>query len=1111
MPTYNVDEYGVVVVSSTDGNGDIAAYINDLLSDSQVKKVQLEAGLYVVHSAIVIPSGKTLTGAGRDSTIIQAAADFVPISAQHNGVVNSARGAVGVTLSDFSVDVNGVLPSGVRINGCMMKEATEFSIARVDVLNATGYAHFAQGDVNSLGVQASGTYDDCRTFNSQVHFEQMFANGVTLTNCHARDGSGTIATEAYFHPLVGSQNITYQGCSAVGNGLIGFSLVSIVRPLQNIRIIDCEIEITRAESGFGLAAIATLPILGLEIVNSRFVSDNYIGASLAGVTGIAVDSEFYGKVIGLEVSPSADGTQSSFIAENSFAVGVRSTTDGVGVYGIANTGPADSVIWNGGVIEAIGRAGYMFPISGAVVVSETTQVLDGGFDATRAQFQGGSPLALFSGVSIAGLADQELANGCVIFVLQSDAKTDDRISIVAPTFGDGLSLVGDELFFNHVLMGTVTTEPAGRIITVQLTSAITSQSLSALADAIMFTGASAGSEMRTLPAFVFVEDSGGERFETAVRVVVSPPTLMGTASADWLIGSDAGHSFDLRHGGHDLADGGAGADTFYFGSELRVTDFINGGSGNDTLIIQGDYSGARRIDFWSNFTGIERVQILSAGEGSYGALNTGSNCYEIRSNDFIVSPGATLTIDGRSLQISERLFYDGSLETDGYLKLHGGLGADVLIGGRASDFLDGGGGNDKLIGGAGNDIYYVDTGDLVVEEVMDGFDYVYARSDFGLSPGSEVEVLGSLDHRSTQSLLLSGNELNNAITGNNGYNRLLGGAGDDTLRGLSGADTLDGGIGRDYMIGGTGDDTYYVDHAMDTVFELGGEGYDRVFAYTSYAIPATSEVESLAAGDYRLITSMSLLGNQLNNSITGNNGDNVLDGLAGMDSLRGLAGNDVLVGGSGVDYMIGGVGDDLYRADEGDTVWEAVDEGFDTVYAESTYVLTFGSEVELLLAIQSEGVVSLDLTGNEFGQSILGNDADNRISGRGGADAISGLGGDDRIDGGAGADRLAGGLGSDVFVLSQVTDSGGNSIDTILDFESGLDLIDLSALDANLFNEGNDSFIYIGNAKFSGRAGELRVDEGEIVRVFGDIDGDGFADFQIDVVGTVPAAIDFIF
>jgi hypothetical protein len=65
------------------------------------------------------------------------------------------------------------------------------------------------------------------------------------------------------------------------------------------------------------------------------------------------------------------------------------------------------------------------------------------------------------------------------------------------------------------------------------------------------------------------------------------------------------------------------------------------------------------------------------------------------------------------------------------------------------------------------------------------------------------------------------------------------------------------------------------------------------------------------------------------------------------------------------------------------------------------------------------------------------------------------------------------------------------------------DRIDLKAIDANGHMRGNQKFKFIGEKAFHHKAGELRVvDHGTYVTVEGDINGNGKADFQIDVHST---------
>ncbi|MHA3361340.1 M10 family metallopeptidase C-terminal domain-containing protein [Yersinia enterocolitica] len=59
---------------------------------------------------------------------------------------------------------------------------------------------------------------------------------------------------------------------------------------------------------------------------------------------------------------------------------------------------------------------------------------------------------------------------------------------------------------------------------------------------------------------------------------------------------------------------------------------------------------------------------------------------------------------------------------------------------------------------------------------------------------------------------------------------------------------------------------------------------------------------------------------------------------------------------------------------------------------------------------------------------------------------LKAAGGDDQLYGGPGADHLWGGEGRDIFRYSDINDSTLNAADTIYDFESGQDKIDLSSL-----------------------------------------------------------------
>ncbi|MFI0488424.1 MAG: M10 family metallopeptidase [Yersinia sp. (in: enterobacteria)] len=77
--------------------------------------------------------------------------------------------------------------------------------------------------------------------------------------------------------------------------------------------------------------------------------------------------------------------------------------------------------------------------------------------------------------------------------------------------------------------------------------------------------------------------------------------------------------------------------------------------------------------------------------------------------------------------------------------------------------------------------------------------------------------------------------------------------------------------------------------------------------------------------------------------------------------------------------------------------------------------------------------------------AIVGSGND-ELLGNMGINVLSGGDGDDKLSGGGGADHLWGGKGKDIFVYNHIEDSLTTSTDTIHDFKSNEDKIDLSAL-----------------------------------------------------------------
>lgn len=225
--------------------------------------------------------------------------------------------------------------------------------------------------------------------------------------------------------------------------------------------------------------------------------------------------------------------------------------------------------------------------------------------------------------------------------------------------------------------------------------------------------------------------------------------------------------------------------------------------------------------------------------------------------------------------------------------------------------------------------------------------------------------------------------------------------------------------------------------------------------------------------------------------ISGNGGDNTLDGTSGSDEMFGGAGNDTIYGGAGADEIYGGRGVDKLFGGKGNDFIRG-NEGRDRVEA---------------------GGGKDNVDGNAGNDFLLGGGGNDRIAGGKGVDKLQGDAGRDKLIGGKGADLMLGNGGVDTFIYYDISHSrkGEGNRDIIFQFKSGSDRIDLSVIDADKTQGGNQAFEFIGEAGFSS-AGDLRarVSAGDIY-LLGDVNGDGKADFEIKLESPgVIAEDDFI-
>jgi Ca2+-binding RTX toxin-like protein len=277
--------------------------------------------------------------------------------------------------------------------------------------------------------------------------------------------------------------------------------------------------------------------------------------------------------------------------------------------------------------------------------------------------------------------------------------------------------------------------------------------------------------------------------------------------------------------------------------------------------------------------------------------------------------------------------------------LYGGEGADILVGtavadqlnGEAGDdYLLGGLGADQLNGGAGRDIFIYtkpsestaaafDTiGDFTsgtdrIDLTALGVQSVSIQASGGTSILTATTALGLLEVHVSGALAqsdlvlsalptLTGTGDADLLVATAGGSVLSGGGGRDVLAGAAGGDRLDGGAGADRMWGGGGDDVYVVDSEIDLVWEVAGQGIDRIeVVEAGVALTMPDNVENATLSQFGFIR-----GNALSNLIQGSGGDDTLDGGEGNDRVIGGAGNVRVSGGGGYDRLEGGAGADLF-------------------------------------------------------------------------------------------------------------------------------------------------------------------------------------------------------
>ncbi|WP_286009773.1 cellulose binding domain-containing protein [Salinicola avicenniae] len=361
------------------------------------------------------------------------------------------------------------------------------------------------------------------------------------------------------------------------------------------------------------------------------------------------------------------------------------------------------------------------------------------------------------------------------------------------------------------------------------------------------------------------------------------------------------------------------------------------------------------------------------------------------------------------------------------------------------------------------------------------------------------------------------------LDGGLGDDTLIGGLGDDILAGGGGwgDNRLAGGAGHDTALFGGALDDYTLTALDDGAWRIKGHGTEDTLSDIELALFDDGQLMNLVTGDvsqvgspaaitpdaYRdqrevaadespLHASFDVVSRWSNGYVLGititNQGD---DAVAGDPIRVTLPGTIDTVYGADLNQRDG----DVYTLSHAKGDLEAGDSlriSF-KAYAETSEIpraIQLGNRDVAIDEGSLPGGVRLPELLTDVDRQLDGSDI---LTGGSGNDILTGSAGDDILIGGMGSDRLIGGGGEDRFVWHAAMESTPLSIDEILDFGDD-DHIDLSALDADTTQAGHQAFEWQDGKGFSGEAGQLRFDDGQLQ---GDTNGDGIPELVIGVGG----------
>lgn len=468
--------------------------------------------------------------------------------------------------------------------------------------------------------------------------------------------------------------------------------------------------------------------------------------------------------------------------------------------------------------------------------------------------------------------------------------------------------------------------------------------------------------------------------------------------------------------GDDNLEGGGG-DDFLFGDD--GDDTVNGGTGQDEI----DAGSGRGNDIYDGGDGIDVITFRSQSK--------------------------SLTIDLMDAKLGTGQASGGAIDVDTLINIENivsGSGDDFIYGDGKDNVIEGAGGADFMDGRGGNDTAsYAESGKGVIVSLAGGGS---AGDAFGDTLVNFENIIGS-----AHSDEIAGDSDNNILDGGIG--------GSDIMTGLAGDDILR------FSNQTQGNSTFYGGSDFDTLdlssSTLGGMIIDPNNARTT---------DKSSSVDFFSIEK--IIGTEFDDSFEDVSGLKHVDGGGGNDFIKSrFTSSTTFDGGAGQDIFVAGRGNDIYLfSDLEHSVRNSADrifrfevgldkidltglgftgldtDGGGTEAGELRITYSSGANRSYLRNEQNSFEFFLDgdfrnvLSDSDF----IFNDVDPiQYTGTVNRDKINGTDGDDIIDGQGNRDTLFGGLGDDVFRFSEVSHSTRAGSDRILDFEIGVDKVDLIA------------------------------------------------------------------